>query len=828
MSDLPQSRPLNQARRTLTAPSIIAAVFLGLHLVPLFWRPDLLWGADFLRYMPAPSRGLFTLLAVLLFVPRFRLQCRAWARSVSLSLWEGGRRVWITRTLVLILALAAFVALPSATHFLGDGYTVLDKLNAAAWHDAFVAPLTYALIDSLHGAGSRLWQSADNTYRVYSCASGILYVLLAFPVAAAIGKSAMEKSVVLAFLLTAGYLQLFFGYVENYALYMPGVLGYLLLGLRTLEGRMPLCVPALALGILPILHRAMAVFVPSILVIAYGVYLRREREAPSRKNGITTLAALLCVPTCAALFLWLSGVDAEAYLTRKGSSEFLPLFGDPGFYAQYRVFSFPHVLDFLNLQLLSAPAACMVLFLLRKGDFKRQPFLASASVLPLLFTFAAKPNIGAFRDWDIFSLPALPLTLWAVSAFLGRVRDPDRRFHVVLLFCGAAALHTVLWITMNANAAAAEARFTRQLERLTGHASATGWVTAGNFHKREDNEPAALYAYKRALDADPDNPNRWLLVGGAYRDMKRSADAIEYFGRAQELQPNHPIPYMNLGAAYSDLGQYEKAIEHTTKAITLRPDLAPAHRNLGQFYHTSGNLEKAVEHLERAVALRPNDAAAEAHLGVAYFDAGQNEKAIRHLENAIALRPRHTPALVNLALTYSHAGQNDRAIELLKEAVAIQPELAAAHANLGGIYSRIGQYDVGIQYLSRALEIQPDHPLANQNLGMAYRAQGRYAEAIEHFKKALELQSGSGDAQTYLNIGDTYYDMGQYEKAIPYFQEVAERHPNVANAHMLLGLAYRRLNRMDEARPHFEKTLEVKPDHPQAAQIRLWLEQIRE
>ena len=47
--------------------------------------------------------------------------------------------------------------------------------------------------------------------------------------------------------------------------------------------------------------------------------------------------------------------------------------------------------------------------------------------------------------------------------------------------------------------------------------------------------------------------------------------------------------------------------------------------------------------------------------------------------------------------------------------------------------------------------------------------------------------------------------------------------PNFGYAHLLLGLSYRALNRGDQARVHFEKTLELEPSHPQAAQIRQWL-----
>ena len=70
--------------------------------------------------------------------------------------------------------------------------------------------------------------------------------------------------------------------------------------------------------------------------------------------------------------------------------------------------------------------------------------------------------------------------------------------------------------------------------------------------------------------------------------------------------------------------------------------------------------------------------------------------------------------------------------------------------------------------------------------------------------------------------------MRQHEKAIPYLQRAVERNPNHTNAHLLLGLSYRAMKRGDEARVHFEKTLELEPDHPQGAEIREWLGRIPE
>ena len=551
-------------------PAIVASVFLGLHLLPIFWRPDLLWGSDFLFYMSTPVQGVFVLLAGLLFLPCFRRRCRQCICALPLRLWGPVHSVWITRTLVLILGLAAFIALSSALHLLGDGYYLLRELVSDTWEKTYRAPLSFALIRALHQAGQAFWQTAENTYRIYSYTSGVLYVLIAFRVSAALGKNTLEKSIVLAFLLTTGYIQLFFGYVENYPLYMPGLLLYIYAGLRAWEHRMSLIVPALLLGILLTLHLAFASLAPSLLVLAFRAYRLRRGIASDTKNVAVSLGALCCVPLSAGVFLHLSGVGFEAYLGKMGGRSFLPLFEEPGFLVQYRMFSFAHILDFINLQLLSAPAACMALMLLRMEDSARQPFLAVCTVVPLLFTFIASPGIGAVRDWDIFSLPALPLTVWVASLIVNRISDRSQLFHASFLLCGAAALHTGLWVGVNASASAAEARFILHVDRLIGSASADSWVAVGNVQRKERRYAEALHAYKRALEAHTANPNRWLLVGATYREMGRSDAAIEYFKKAHELQPDLAMPYMNLGAAHSDLGQFAKAIEYTGKAISTR------------------------------------------------------------------------------------------------------------------------------------------------------------------------------------------------------------------------------------------------------------------
>ena len=458
-----------QAETESRTAALVAVAFLALHVLPVLWRSSPLWGADLLFYLSPLSQASFLLAAVLLFVPVFRRQVRTWLRTLPFSLWEPGRRTWLTKSSILLASLAAFVALRTANHLLGDGYLYLRELDADHPVRTERAPLAFALIQVLHSMGGVSGETAESTYRLYSYASGVLFVLLCFPVAGALGRSPREKSIALAFLLTGGYLQLFFGYVETYALCMPGILLYLLLGLRVLENRMSILFPAILLVLLVNLHLALALLGPSLLLLGYHSY-RNRREAPRWKTWLDILSVLSFLPASAVLFLWLTGIDLATYLSGTGGSHLLPVFAEPGFGAQYRLFSLPHFLDFCNLQVLAAPGACMTLAILDKRAIGHRPFLLAAAAFPLLFTFLANPEIGAFRDWDFLALPAVPLTIWAASTFLARMRDRKGAFHAAFPICGSAALHSLMWVGLNARGVASTLRrFPEKGDPYSGH-----------------------------------------------------------------------------------------------------------------------------------------------------------------------------------------------------------------------------------------------------------------------------------------------------------------------------------------------------------------------
>jgi tetratricopeptide (TPR) repeat protein len=186
----------------------------------------------------------------------------------------------------------------------------------------------------------------------------------------------------------------------------------------------------------------------------------------------------------------------------------------------------------------------------------------------------------------------------------------------------------------------------------------------------------------------------------------------------------------------------------------------------------------------------------------------------------------------------------DRLASQLAAAAQKQPNDAAAQYRSALAQSYIGEVaielrdknqahaaaEAGIKLAERAVAIKPDsseyHRLLGTLCGQAVSAnvlQGlKYGHcATDEVNKAIRLDPKA--ALNYLSrgIGNFYLPPafgGGLEIAIKDFQKAAELEPRSAEAHLWLGLAYRKAERNADARKEFQKSIEANP-------ARVWAKQ---
>src|SRR5438477_9241959 len=90
----------------------------------------------------------------------------------------------------------------------------------------------------------------------------------------------------------------------------------------------------------------------------------------------------------------------------------------------------------------------------------------------------------------------------------------------------------------------------------------------------------AAAAYRRILDAAPDDAQALHLLGVTHIQNSRPDEAVKLIERAIQLQPNTGTFHLNLASAYLTLRRIDEAIENAEKAIALDSNLA------ARGYHT--------------------------------------------------------------------------------------------------------------------------------------------------------------------------------------------------------------------------------------------------
>lgn len=212
--------------------------------------------------------------------------------------------------------------------------------------------------------------------------------------------------------------------------------------------------------------------------------------------------------------------------------------------------------------------------------------------------------------------------------------------------------------------------------------------------------------------------------------------------------------------------------------------------------------------------------------------------AIAQYQQAIKIKPDHTGALVNLAIAYSMTGNGDKGMQVLESALASAGmQKGTIYFNMADIQRRQGKYDQAIENYKKAIGTEVEQDLVFQRLGSLYLEIGNLEEARLALEKNLEIQydlstpfvkmlyrslpsfedkpDDESIIKELLARGVSAADLNNFSTEI--IESLNSRNPEIAKVHNHLGFIYARLNNIPAAAEHFQKSLAIWPDNPDAA-----------
>lgn len=219
---------------------------------------------------------------------------------------------------------------------------------------------------------------------------------------------------------------------------------------------------------------------------------------------------------------------------------------------------------------------------------------------------------------------------------------------------------------------------------------------------------------RRALDADPGNPDVVYELGSLLQQLRRPAESLPYFTRHLELVDDDLQTLVQIGKSYSDLGRLEAAEATLRRALAIRDD-AVGFYNLGFVLEQRDRPAEAEASYRRAVVLGPGLASARNNLGALLARSDRTAESVEHLLEAIRLDPSTPDAYTNLSAVFLERGAFADAARHARLALEANPRHADAHVNLAVALARLGDLPEARRHLDEALRIDPRHPNARAN-----------------------------------------------------------------------------------------------------------------
>jgi tetratricopeptide (TPR) repeat protein len=126
--------------------------------------------------------------------------------------------------------------------------------------------------------------------------------------------------------------------------------------------------------------------------------------------------------------------------------------------------------------------------------------------------------------------------------------------------------------------------------------TAEDWFAEGL--RLEATDPAAaLAAYARSAEADPEDPAAWVNWGRLLHESGDARAAEKVYRRALERCGADSMLLFNLGVALEDLGDKGAALDAYLGAVSEDPNFADCHYNLARLYESAGKTQHAIRHL---------------------------------------------------------------------------------------------------------------------------------------------------------------------------------------------------------------------------------------
>jgi tetratricopeptide (TPR) repeat protein len=226
-----------------------------------------------------------------------------------------------------------------------------------------------------------------------------------------------------------------------------------------------------------------------------------------------------------------------------------------------------------------------------------------------------------------------------------------------------------------------------------------------------------------------------------------------------------------------------------------------------------GDASQAVKKYQQLIQLHPEMTAAHAQLGLVFMAVGRFDEAIAQYRVALAQAPGNPDLRLSLAMAYYQKGDMSAAAEQFKSLLQEEPGNFQIASVLANCYSRLGRNAEAVAVLAPLEEAGRDDVPFQMTFGWVLVRAGRTREGLERIEKVAQQ---AHSAEAYMQAATAEMRVEAYDKARRYAHEALRLNPDLPGLYSLSGLILDELGDHAAAQAAFAKALEANPNDFQA------------
>jgi tetratricopeptide (TPR) repeat protein len=337
---------------------------------------------------------------------------------------------------------------------------------------------------------------------------------------------------------------------------------------------------------------------------------------------------------------------------------------------------------------------------------------------------------------------------------------------------------------------------------------------------RADDRPTAEREFRAMLALAPHDSKTLTGLGVLLYGEGKAEEAVANLRQALDVDPTAQRAELFLGLSEADLGDCAKANPILSKYFASEP-AGKLQRLTGlAFLACASSQTDPLPAVQVAANLNkqyPGDADVlfeSAELYTRLWNQSAGELLAKHPDS---YRVHQLAAEV-----YEAQNNYDQAIREYRLALVTNPQLPQMHFRIGQLYLRQGAADAddkAMQEFRQEKAIHPDSAVSDLAMAEIERHGHQLDQAKLHYQEAARLDPQLVEAR--VGLAQTLLAQRQTEAAATELQAVLAAHPENAQAHYAMMLAYREQGKMPQAAAEMAQFQQLQKAHDQNFQSKL-------